>query len=107
MNGSGEGLVDIRAMPRRFPGEFKRDVVAVARRFTVPLQEVAADFDIGVSTLQRWMRQADIDDGVKDGMTSAEQAKIVQLRRDKRRLEMREQDPPASGGLLRPAPTPK
>lgn len=75
-------------MPKRFPAEFKRDVVAVARRRTVPLQEVAADFDIGVSTLQRWMRQADIDDGVKDGLTSAEQAEIVQLRRDKRRLEM-------------------
>jgi transposase len=41
-----------------------------------------------VSTLQRWMRQADIDDGIKDGLTSAEQAEIVQLRRDKRRLEM-------------------
>ena len=75
-------------MPKRFPEEFKRDVVAVARRRQVPLQEVAADFDIGVSTLQRWMRQADIDDGIKDGLTSAEQAEIVQLRRDKRRLEM-------------------
>ena len=75
-------------MPKRFPEEFKRDVVAVARRRQVPLQEVAADFDIGVSTLQRWMRQADFDDGIKDGLTSAEQAEIVQLRRDKRRLEM-------------------
>jgi len=75
-------------MPKRFPEEFKRDVVAVARRRQVPLQEVAADFDIGVSTLQRWMHQADIDDGIKDGLTSAEQAEIVQLRRDKRRLEM-------------------
>ena len=34
------------------------------------------------------MRQADIDDGVKDGLTTAEQAEIVQLRREKRRLEM-------------------
>jgi transposase len=75
-------------MPKRFPEDFKRDVVAVARRRTVPLEEVAADFDISISTLHRWMRQADIDDGIKDGLTSAEQAEIVQLRRDKRRLEM-------------------
>ena len=74
-------------MPKRFPAEFKRDVVAVARRRTVPIEEVAADFDISPSTLHRWMRQADIDDGIKDGLTSAEQAEIVQLRRDKRRLE--------------------
>jgi transposase len=75
-------------MPKRFPPEFKRDVVKVARRRTVPLEEVAADFDISVSTVKRWMHQADIDEGVKDGLTSAEQAEIVQLRRDKRRLEM-------------------
>jgi len=75
-------------MPRKFPDEFKRDVVKVARRRTVPLEEVAADFDISVSTVKRWMHQADIDEGVKDGLTSAEQDEIVQLRRDKRRLEM-------------------
>ena len=75
-------------MPKRFPEDFKRDVVAVARRRTVPLEEVAADFDISVSTLHRWMHQADVDDGIKDGLTSAEQAEVVQLRRDKRRLEM-------------------
>ena len=75
-------------MPKRFPAEFKRDVVAVARRRTVPLEEVAADFDISPSTLHRWMRQADIDDGIKDGLTSAEQAEIVELRRRTRRLEV-------------------
>jgi transposase len=75
-------------MPKRFPEDFKRDVVAVARRRTVPLDEVAADFDISPTTLHRWMRQADIDDGIKHGLTSAEQAEIVQLRREKRRLEM-------------------
>jgi transposase len=75
-------------MPKKFPPEFKRDVVAVARRGGVPVAEVAADFDISESSLHRWMRQADIDDGVKDGLTSAEQNELVQLRRDKRRLEM-------------------
>jgi len=74
-------------MPRKFPADFKRDVVAVARRRSVSLEEVAADFDIALSTLKRWMHQADVDDGIKDGLTSAEQSEIVQLRRDKRRLE--------------------
>ncbi len=75
-------------MPKRFPEDFKRDVIAVARRRTVSLDEVAADFDISPSTLARWLRQADIDDGIKDGLTSAEQAEIVKLRRQNRRLEM-------------------
>jgi transposase len=34
------------------------------------------------------MRQADIDDGIKDGQTTTEQTELVALRRNKRRLEM-------------------
>jgi transposase len=75
-------------MPKKFPQEFKRDVVTVARRGDLTIGEVAADFDVSVESVRRWMRQADIDDGVRDGLTTAEQAEIVQLRRDKRRLEM-------------------
>ena len=75
-------------MPKKFPVEFKRDVVAVARRGDLTRAEVAADFGISEATVHRWVRQADVDDGIKDGLTTAEQAEVVQLRRDKRRLEM-------------------
>ena len=74
-------------MPKKFPPEFKRDVVAVARRGEIPVKEVAADFDISESTLWRWMQQADVNDGIKDGLTTAEQDELVQLRRRARRLE--------------------
>jgi len=75
-------------MPKRFPPEFKADVVRVARRGDLSVAEIAADFDISIQSVQRWKRQADIDDGIKDGLTSAEQAEVVQLRRQNRRLEM-------------------
>jgi transposase len=75
-------------MPKKFAPEFKRDVVTVARRGDLTVAEVAADFDISVESVRRWMRQADIDDGVRDGVTTAEQPELVQLRGEKRRLEM-------------------
>lgn len=75
-------------MPKQFPPEFKRDVVTVARRGDLTVAEVAADFDISIESVRRWMRQADVDDGVHKGLTSSEQSEVVQLRRDKRRLEM-------------------
>jgi len=74
-------------MPKKFPPEFKADVARVARRGDMTLAEVAADFDVSLESVRRWKRQAEIDDGVVDGLTSAEQSEIVQLRRDKRRLE--------------------
>ena len=75
-------------MPKKFPSEFKRDVVTVARRGDLTVAEVAADFNVSAESVRRWIRQADIDDGVRGGLTSSEQSEIVQLRRDKRRLEM-------------------
>jgi len=75
-------------MPRKYPQEFKRDVVAVARRGDLTQAEVAHDFGVSEESVRRWMRQADIDDGIADGQTSAEQSELVQLRREKRRLEM-------------------
>lgn len=74
-------------MPKKFPEEFKRDVANVARRGGLTLAEVAHDFDVSVESVRRWVRQADIDDGVSEGLTTSEQSELVQLRRDKRRLE--------------------
>ena len=68
-------------MPKKFPPEFKRDVVAVVRRGDLKPVEVAVDFGISEESVRRWVRQADIDDGIKDGLTTAEQAEIVELRR--------------------------
>ena len=75
-------------MPKKFPPEFKRDVVMVARRGDLTVAEVAADFDVSPESVRRWMRQADIDDGIRDGVTAAEQSELVRLRREKRGLEM-------------------
>lgn len=74
-------------MPHKYPPEFKRDVVAVARRGQASKEQIASDFGISTSTLKRWMVQADIDDGVTDGVSSAEQQELVELRRRTRLLE--------------------
>ena len=75
-------------MPKKYPPEFKRDVVTVARRGDLSVAEVAIDFGVAEESVRRWMKQADVDDGIKDGQTPSEQAEIVQLRRRMRRLEM-------------------
>ena len=74
-------------MPKKYPPEFKADVARVARRGDRPLAEVAADFAVSLESVRRWKRQAECDDGIKDGLTTAEQAELVQLRRRTRRLE--------------------
>ena len=74
-------------MPKLYPEEFKRDVVALARKGEMTREEIAHDFGISTSSIKRWLEQADIDDGVTDGVTTSEQNELVQLRRRNRRLE--------------------
>ncbi len=63
-------------------------MVAVARWSDLSVAGVAADFDVSAESVRHWIRQADIDVGVRGGLTSSEQSEIVRLRRDKRCLEM-------------------
>lgn len=74
-------------MPKKYPPEFKRDVVMVARRRGATAREVAADFGISASSVARWLRQADVDDGVVEGQTTSEQQEVVRLRRENRRQQ--------------------
>ena len=75
-------------MPKAFPVEFRRDVVAVARKGGLSIAQVAKDFGVSESCLQRWLKQADIDDGVRPGVTVSESAELRELRKRNRTLEM-------------------
>ena len=74
-------------MPKHFPPEFKRDVVAVARSSGLTQAQVARDFGISENSVARWVKQANVDDGLVEGATSGEQAELVALRRRARVLE--------------------
>ncbi len=74
-------------MPKAFPEEFRRDVVAVAQRKEAPLSRIARDFGISESCLHRWVRLAEIEDGVREGLTLAEEAEIRELKKRNRLLE--------------------
>lgn len=78
-------------MPKPYPREFREDVVRVARKrdADVTLEQIAADFGVHPMTLSKWMRQSDVDDGVKPGTTSSESA---ELRSAKRRIRLLEQE---------------
>jgi transposase-like protein len=76
-------------VPKAFPLEFRRDVVAVARRGEAPLSRIEKDFGISDSCLQRLLKIADVEDGVKPGVTQADQA---ELREAKKRIKLLEQE---------------
>ena len=72
---------------KHYPPEFKADVVALARRGEVPKKQIAADVGISETTLYRWIRQVEIDEGRRDGASSDELEELRELRKRARRLE--------------------
>ena len=50
------------------------------------VKRVADQLGIGVESVRQWVKQAQIDDGEKPGVTSAEAARIRQLEQENREL---------------------
>ena len=74
-------------MARAYPQEFRDDVVAVARKGQAPLSQIAKDFGISEATLHNWLKKADVEDGIRPGVTSAEAAENRELRKRLRLVE--------------------
>jgi transposase-like protein len=51
-------------VPKPFPPEFRRDVIAVARQGDQSIAQVARSFGVSESCLSRWLRIADREDGI-------------------------------------------
>jgi transposase-like protein len=75
-------------MVTRYPAEFRERAVELARLREKPLRQLAADLGVSDQTLHNWLKQADIDAGLREGLTTEERAELVRLRRANRVLEM-------------------
>ncbi len=73
--------------PRRsFTEEFKAEVVGLVRQPGNTAASVARDLDLTETAVREWVKQADVDGGARDGLTTAERAELAQLRREVRVL---------------------
>jgi transposase len=81
-------------VPKPFPSEFRRDVIAVARKGEASVAQIARDFGISESCLARWLKIADREDGLAPPATSSDRgggkdtdAELRELRRRNKLLE--------------------
>ena len=74
-------------MPAPKSPEFRRRALDLVGQGE-PVAATAKSLGISESCLRRWMAQDDIDSGRVQGLTSAEQRELVELRRKNRVLEI-------------------
>jgi len=73
---------------RKFSDGFKRDAVEIVTSSGKPIAQVARELGIYDSTLGNWVKQDEINRGVRDGVSTSEREEMSELRRENARLRM-------------------
>lgn len=73
-------------MARPYPATFRAEAVELVRSSGQSIRALAADLGIAEQTLRNWVRQAAIDAGEREGLTTAEREELQRLRRENRIL---------------------
>jgi transposase-like protein len=85
-----------------YPPEFRVEAVRLVRSGGKLIREVAEDLGVSEQTLRNWVRQGELDDGLRnDGLTSSEREDLRQLRRRVRGAGAGAGDPQEGSGFLR------
>jgi transposase len=71
---------------RAFTDQYKADVVALCRTSGKAIGQVCRDLDLTETAVRRWVAQAEVDDGKREGLTSTEREELARLRKENRAL---------------------
>ena len=73
---------------RKFSKEFKLETVKLVKEGPRSVGEVARDLDLTESAVRNWVRQFDVDAGVREGVSTGELEELRRLRSENRQLRM-------------------
>ena len=73
---------------RKFSKEFKLETVKLVKEGPRSIGEDARDLDLTESAVRNWVREFDVDAGVREGVSTGELEELRRLRSENRQLRM-------------------
>jgi transposase len=71
----------------RYSKEFKKEAVQLLRSSDRSIPQLAKELGVSDGSLRNWLKQADIDEGKTEGLTTEERQELTRLRREVKILQ--------------------
>jgi transposase len=71
-----------------YPPEFRREALELLKLSAKPISQLAKDLGVSEQTLYVWRKQAQVDEGKREGLSSEEREELRRLRKENRTLQM-------------------
>ena len=71
----------------RYRPGLKRRIVDLVRAGR-SVASLAGEFEVSEQSIRNWVKQADVDEGRRDGLTTEARAELRRLKRENKRLRM-------------------